>query len=129
MTCPTTQYARSGDVHIAYQIVGDGPIDVILVQGFISKLEIHLADPGPTHLFNRFGGFAQMTLFDKRNFGLFERVADMPDLQTRMDDVLTVMDAVESRQAVLIGVSEGGPMSTLFAAPYPDRALLLEARP
>ena len=125
MTRADTHYARSGDVHIAYQVVGDGPIDVVFVQGFISNLEIHWEDPGLTHLFNRLGGFARLILFDKRGSGLSDRVGDMPNLETRMDDVRAVMDAAGSRQAVLIGASEGGPMSILFGATYPDRTRAL----
>ena len=116
MVRPETKYARSGDVHIAYQVVGGGPIDVVFVQGFISNLEVHWEDPGLTHLFNRLGSFARLIVFDKRGSGLSDRVSDMPNLETRMDDVRAVMDAAGSKRAVLIGASEGGPMSILFAA-------------
>ncbi len=121
MTRPETRYARSGDVHIAYQTVGGGPIDVVFVQGFISNLEVQWEEPGLTHLFNRLSGFSRLIVFDKRGSGLSDRVSDMPDVETRMDDVRAVMDAAGSRQAVLIGASEGGPMSILFAATYPER--------
>jgi pimeloyl-ACP methyl ester carboxylesterase/DNA-binding CsgD family transcriptional regulator len=122
---PETHYARSGDVHIAYQVVGGGPIDVVFVQGFISNLETQWEDPGLTHLFNRLASFSRLIIFDKRGSGLSDRGADMPDLQTRMDDVRAVMDAAGSRQAVLIGASEGGPMSILFAGTYPERTRAL----
>jgi pimeloyl-ACP methyl ester carboxylesterase/DNA-binding CsgD family transcriptional regulator len=122
---PETKYARSGDVHIAYQVVGDGPIDVVFVQGFISNLEVHWEDPGLTHLFNRLGSFARLIVFDKRGSGLSDRVTDMPNLETRMDDVRAVMDAANSERAALIGASEGGPMSILFAATYPERTRAL----
>jgi pimeloyl-ACP methyl ester carboxylesterase len=122
---PETKYARSGDVHIAYQVLGSGPIDIVFVQGFISNLEVQWEDPGLSHLFSRLGAFARLIVFDKRGSGLSDRVNDMPDLETRMDDVRAVMDAAGSRQAALIGASEGGPMSILFAATYPDRTRAL----
>jgi pimeloyl-ACP methyl ester carboxylesterase/DNA-binding CsgD family transcriptional regulator len=122
---PETRYARSADVHIAYQVVGNGPIDIVFVQGFISNLEVQWEDPGLTHLFNRLGAFARLIVFDKRGSGLSDRVSDMPNLETRMDDVRAVMDAAGSQQAALIGASEGGPMSILFAATYPQRTRAL----
>ncbi|HKM65297.1 MAG TPA: alpha/beta fold hydrolase [Acidisphaera sp.] len=125
MIRPDTHYARSGDIHIAYQVVGDGPIDVVFVQGFISNLETQWEEPGLTHLFNRLASFSRLIIFDKRGSGLSDRVTDMPDLETRMDDVRAVMDAAGSRQAVLLGASEGGPMSILFAATYPQRTRAL----
>jgi pimeloyl-ACP methyl ester carboxylesterase/DNA-binding CsgD family transcriptional regulator len=125
MLRPETRYARSGDVHIAYQVVGDGPFDIVFVQGFISNLEVHWEDPGLSHLFNRLGSISRFIVFDKRGSGLSDRVNDMPDLETRMDDVRAVMDAAGSREAALIGASEGGPMSILFAATYPQRTRAL----
>ncbi len=125
MLRPETRYARSGGVHIAYQVLGNGPIDVVFVQGFISNLEVQWEDPGLNHLFSRLGAFSRLILFDKRGSGLSDRMTDMPDLQTRMDDVRAVMDAAGSRQAALIGASEGGPMSILFAATYPERTRAL----
>ena len=125
MLRPETRYAKSGDVHIAYQVVGGGPIDIVFVQGFISNLEVHWEDPGLTHLFNRLGAFSRLIVFDRRGSGVSDRVSDMPNLETRMDDVRAVMDAVESERAVLIGGSEGGPMSILFAATYPLRTQAL----
>ncbi len=125
MLRPETRYAKSGDVHIAYQVLGHGPFDVVFVQGFISNLEVHWEDPGLCHLFSRLGSFSRLVLFDKRGSGLSDRVTDMPDLQTRMDDVRAVMDATGSQQAALIGASEGGPMCILFAATYPERTRAL----
>ena len=125
MIRPETKYARSGDVHIAYQVIGDGPIDIVFVQGFISNLEVQWEDPGLTHLFNRLGSFARLIVFDKRGSGLSDRTIDMPNLETRMDDVRAVMDAAGSEKAALIGASEGGPMSILFAATYPQRTSAL----
>ena len=125
MPRPQTRYARSGDVHIAYQVMGSGPIDIVFVQGFISNLEIHWEHPGLAHLFTRLAAFARLIVFDKRGSGLSDRTTGMPDLETRMDDVRAVMDAAGSEQAVLMGASEGGPMSILFAATYPERTRAL----
>src|ERR1700722_8661937 len=125
MLRPETRYARSGDVHIAYQVVGDGPFDIVFVQGFISNLEVHWEDPGLSHLFNRLGSISRFIVFDKRGSGLSDPGNDMPDLETGMDDVRAVMDAAGSREAALIGASEGGPMSILFAATYPQRTRAL----
>ncbi len=125
MIPPETHYAHSGSVHIAYQVVGDGPFDIVFVQGFLSNLEVQWEDPGLTHLFNRLGAFARVIIFDKRGSGLSDRGTEMPDLETRMDDVRAVMDAARSKQAALIGGSEGGPMSILFAATYPERTRAL----
>ena len=120
-----TRYAKSGDVHIAYQVVGHGPIDIVFVQGFISNLEVQWEDPGLSHLLNRLSCFGRLILFDKRGSGLSDRVAAMPTLETRMDDVRAVMDAAGSRRAALIGASEGGPLSILFGATYPARTRAL----
>ena len=127
MQTPTTRYAKSGEVRIAYQVVGHGPVDLVFVPGFISNLEIHWEDPGFSHLLQRLGAFARVIQFDKRGTGLSDRVDThhLPSLETRMDDVRAVMDAAGSRRAVLLGASEGGPMSILFAATYPERTRAL----
>jgi pimeloyl-ACP methyl ester carboxylesterase/DNA-binding CsgD family transcriptional regulator len=125
MSLPATRYAKSGDVHIAYQVVGEGPLDIVFVQGFISNLEVQWEEPGLAHLLNRLAAFSRLILFDKRGSGLSDRTAEMPDLPTRMDDVRAVMDAAGSSRAALIGASEGGPMSILFAATYPERTRAL----
>src|SRR5215467_5837099 len=129
VTQPSTHYARSGDVRIAYQVVGNGPIDLVFVPGFISNLDIHWEDPGYAHLLRRLGAFSRLIMLDKRGTGLSDRVDThhLPSLETRMDDVRAVMDAVGSQRAALLGASEGGPMAILFAATYPKRtrALLL----
>ncbi len=124
---PETHYAKSGDVHIAYQMVGDAPRDLILVPGFVSNIEVFWEDPAVARFFERLASFSRLILFDKRGTGLSDRVADLPNLETRMDDVRAVMDAVGSERAALCGISEGGPMCALFAATYPARtsALLL----
>jgi len=125
MARPDTRYARSGDVHIAYQVVGDGPVDIVFVQGFISNLEVQWEEPGLAHLLMRLASLGRLILFDKRGSGLSDRVTEAPDLETRMEDVRAVMDAAGSRRAVLIGGSEGGPMSILFAATHPERTAAL----
>ena len=119
------RYARSGDVSIAYQITGAGPLDLVLVPGFFSHLEIDWEHPGSARLFERLGSFVRLIRLDKRGSGLSDRAVGLPDLETRMEDVRAVMDAVGAETAVLLGYSEGGPMSVLFAATYPQRARAL----
>jgi pimeloyl-ACP methyl ester carboxylesterase len=119
------RYARSGDVNIAYQVTGDGPFDLVLVHGFFSHLEIDWELPALAHFHDRLGSFARLIRFDKRGTGLSDRGVGLPDFETRMDDVRAVMDAVGSDSAALCGYSEGGPMSVLFAATYPDRVRAL----
>ena len=127
MRPPQTRYAASGTVRIAYQVVGQGPLDLVFVPGFISNLEVHWEDAGYSHLLQRLATFARLILLDKRGTGLSDRVDanHLPSLETRMDDVRAVMDAVGSRRAALLGASEGAPMSTLFAATYPERTRAL----
>jgi pimeloyl-ACP methyl ester carboxylesterase len=118
---PQTHYARSGDINIAYQVVGDGPIDLILVPGAISHVEMIHELPGVSSNLQRLARFARIINFDKRGQGLSDRVSGVPALEERMDDVRAVMDAVGSRRTVLMGFSEGSAMSVLFSATYPDR--------
>jgi pimeloyl-ACP methyl ester carboxylesterase/DNA-binding CsgD family transcriptional regulator len=127
MTSPETRYAKSGDVRIAYQVIGNGPIDLVFVPGFLSNLEVHWEDPGYSHLLRRLGTFTRLIQFDKRGTGLSDRVdnRDLPSLETRMDDVRAVMDAAGSGRAALLGASEGAPMAILFAATYPERTRAL----
>jgi pimeloyl-ACP methyl ester carboxylesterase len=126
---PETHYAKSGDVHIAYQIMGSGPFDLVLVPGFITHLDIQLENAWCLRFFERLASFCRLILVDKRGTGLSDRVTAMPTLEERMDDVRAVMDAVGSKQAALVGYSEGGPMCVLFSATYPERtsALVLYA--
>jgi pimeloyl-ACP methyl ester carboxylesterase/DNA-binding CsgD family transcriptional regulator len=118
-----TRYARSGNVRIAYQAIGQGFFDMIFVPGFISNLELHWEEPGYARLLRRFATFSRLIQFDKRGTGLSDRVdpEHLPDLETRMDDVRAVMDAAGSGRATLFGASEGAPMAMLFAATYPQR--------
>ncbi|MFN7924501.1 MAG: alpha/beta fold hydrolase [Bryobacteraceae bacterium] len=122
---PVTRYARSGDFDIAYQVIGNGPIDVVFVMGWVSHLEYFWKEPSFARFLRKIASFSRLILFDKRGTGLSDRVPlnQLPTLEQRMDDVRTVMEAVGSKQAVLVGVSEGGPMSALFAATYPEKTL------
>jgi len=122
---PETHYARSGDVNIAYQTVGDGPFDIVFVMGWISHLDYFWEEPSFAAFLRRLASFSRLILFDKRGTGLSDRGGALPTLEQRMDDVRAVMDAVGSRTAALFGVSEGGPMCALFAATYPERTRAL----
>lgn len=124
---PETQYVQNGDVNIAYQVVGEGDLDVVFVMGWVSHLEYFWKEPHFAQFLNRLASFSRLILFDKRGTGLSDRVplSELPTLEQRMEDVHAVMDAVGSEKAVLIGVSEGGPMCSLFAATYPERTTAL----
>jgi class 3 adenylate cyclase len=117
---PTTQYARSGDLSIAYQVVGDGPIDVVWVPGFVSHVELLWEIPPAARMIERLASFARLIMFDKRGTGLSDPVDGSPTLEERIDDLRAVMDAAGSHQAAIVGVSEGVPMSILFAATHPE---------
>ena len=118
---PNTRYALSGDVNIAYQTMGDGPIDLILVPGIVSHVEFGHEWPSYTAFLRRLATFARVVTFDKRGQGLSDRVAGAPSLEERVDDVRAIMDDIGSRRAVVIGFSEGAAMSAFFAAAYPER--------
>lgn len=122
---PETRYAKSGDVHVAYQVVGKGPLDLVLVPGWMSNIDVFWEEPAIDRFFKRLATFARLILFDKRGTGLSDRISDMPTLEVRMEDVRAVMDAVHSERAALFGYSEGGPMCALFAATYPTRTTAL----
>ncbi len=124
---PETMYARSGDVNIAYQVIGDAPLDLVFVMGWVSHLEYFWREPNFARFLMRLASFSRLILFDKRGTGLSDRVPihQLPTLEQRMDDVRAVMDAVGSERAALCGVSEGGPMCSLFAATYPEKTLAL----
>jgi pimeloyl-ACP methyl ester carboxylesterase len=127
MKPPQVRYAKSGDKHIAYQAVGEGPIDLVLVHGWVSHVELMWDEPSVARFHERLAGFSRLILFDKRGTGLSDKVAEneLPTLEQRMDDVRAVLDAVGSRRAALMGISEGGPMCALFAATYPERTSAL----
>ena len=122
---PETKYAKSGDVHIAYQVFGSGPFDLVLTPGAVSHQDLSWEEPHLVRYFRRLASFCRLIKFDKRGTGLSDRVAGTTTLEERMDDVRAVMDAAGSERAALVGVSEGGPMSILFAATYPDRTSAL----
>ncbi len=124
---PETRYARSGDVSIAYQVVGEGPFDVVVVPGLVSHVELAWETPPWSTIFRRLASFSRLIVFDKRGTGMSDRVSGAPTLETRMDDVRAVMDAAGSPRAALVGISEGTAMSLLFAATYPERTVALVA--
>lgn len=117
---PTTSYALNGDVNIAYQVMGEGPIDIVMVPGVVSHIEFQHELPGYTAFLRRLATFARVIAFDKRGQGLSDRIIGAPSLEQRMDDVRAVMEAAGSRRAAMLGFSEGCAMSALFAATYPE---------
>jgi class 3 adenylate cyclase len=129
MGMPETRYARSGDVMIAYQVLGEGPFDVVIVPGAVSHVELQWEAAGSAALRRGLAEHARLIVFDKRGSGLSDRIAGAPTLEERSDDIRAVMDAAGSDRAALFGVSEGVPMSVVFAASYPERvsALVLYA--
>jgi len=124
---PRTRYARSGDVHLAYQVVGEGPLDLIFVHGWVSNVEYGWEVPPLARFLNRLASFSRLILFDRRGTGMSDRVPDreLPTLEQRIEDIRTVMDAVGSARAAIFGFSEGGNMSVLFAATWPERTVAL----
>jgi len=124
-TMPTTKYAKSGDVHIAYQVVGEGAQNLVLVPGWVSHIEYAWEDPSLSHFLRRLASFSRLILLDRRGTGLSDRVNELPSLEQRMDDVRAVMDAAGVERAALFGLSEGGPMCLTFAATYPHRTSAL----
>jgi pimeloyl-ACP methyl ester carboxylesterase len=122
-----TKYARSGDIHIAYQVLGRGPLDLVYVPGWVSHVELAWEEPTLARFLRRFASFSRLITFDKRGTGLSDRVPNdqLPTLEERMDDLRAVMDAVGSERAALLGVSEGGNLCALFAATYPERTTAL----
>jgi len=120
-----TRYAKSGNVHIAYQVVGDGPMDIVYAPGMLSHLDLQWEDRATARFYNRLAAIGRLILFDKRGTGLSDRDVGMPTLEERMDEIRSVMDAAGSERAALIGYSDGGVMSTLFSVTYPERTLAL----
>jgi class 3 adenylate cyclase/pimeloyl-ACP methyl ester carboxylesterase len=118
---PETRYAKSGDVSIAYQVLGDGPFDLVFAPGSVSNLEFGWEEPTLERFYHRLASFCRLIIFDKRGTGVSDRVSGVPDLETRMDDVRAIMDAVGSERAAVLGYSEGAAMAALFAATYPQR--------
>jgi pimeloyl-ACP methyl ester carboxylesterase len=122
---PETRYAKSGDINIAYQVLGNGPVDLIYVPGWVTHLEYGWEEPSLARFYRELASFSRLILFDKRGTGLSDQSANLPTLEQRMDDVRAVMEAVDSERAVVFGMSEGGNMAMLFAATYPERTIAL----
>src|SRR5262245_22969058 len=120
---PRVHYAHSGSVNLAYQVVGSGPIDLVFVMGWVSHLEYFWTEPSFARFLTGLASMTRLIIFDKRGTGLSDPVpvSQLPTLEQRMDDVRAVMEAAGSERAVLLGISEGGPLCTLFAATYPER--------
>jgi class 3 adenylate cyclase len=118
-------YAKHGEVCIAYRVVGDGPVDVLMVPGFVTHLDLQWTLPEIAAMYRRLGSFSRFIIFDKPGVGISDPIAHVPTLEERMEDVHAVLDAVGSKRAALFGFSEGGPMSVLFAATYPERVTAL----
>ena len=127
MTAPQTKYAKSGDVHIAYQVVGEGPFDLVVIPGWISHIDLWWEEPAFARFFQRLASFSRVIVFDKRGTGLSDPVplTQLPTLEERADDVRAVMDAAGSERAALVTISEGGDLGLLFAASHPDRTRAL----
>ena len=129
---PETRYARSGDLHIAYQVVGEGPIDLVYVPSWISQVEHYWEEPVVAGYFERLASFSRLILFDRRGSGLSDPVPSAPTLEEQIDDVVAVMDAASSEQAAIFALLDGGAMAALFAATHPERTnalVLYEAMP
>lgn len=126
---PRTRYAKSSGLNIAYQVYGEGPRNLVFVPGFVTHLDLMWENPAMAESARRYSAFAQVVQFDKRNTGLSDRTATVPTLEERMDDIRAVMDHAGVESAVVLGVSEGGPLAVLFAATYPERveALVLSS--
>ena len=122
---PETKYAKSGPVSVAYQVTGSGDIDLVLVPGFVSHVEVAWEEPALARFLMRLGSFSRLIVFDKRGTGMSDPVASPPSIDQRMDDITAVMDAAGSDRAAVFGVSEGGTLSLLFADAHPERAQAL----
>jgi pimeloyl-ACP methyl ester carboxylesterase len=125
ISLPETRYAKSGDTYVAYQVMGNGPFDLVLVPGFITHLDMQMEQPLYASFMAALASFCRLIRFDKRGTGLSDRLKAIPTLEERMDDVRAVMDGAGSTRAALLGFSEGGPMSMVFAATYPQRTSAL----
>src|ERR671922_728887 len=121
MPSPKTSYAKSGDVNVAYQVLGEGPLDLVYVWGWLSHLDLQWTEPTVASFLHRLASFCRLIMFDKRGTGLSDPVGAAPTFDERMDDIRAVMDAAGSERAALLGFSEGAALSVLFAATCPDR--------
>jgi len=125
MEAPETRYTLSGDVNIAYQVVGEGPLDLVFIPSLTHHVELVWENPPQAWFFTRLASISRLLLFDKRGTGMSDRFGAAPTLEARMDDIRAVMDAAGSERAVLVGLGEGGPLCALFAATYPERTTAL----
>ena len=123
-----TRYARSGDLNIAYQVLGDGPIDLVWAPGYMSHLEQNQWWPAYASFLERLASFSRLIMFDRRGTGLSDRILALGSFEEMMDDIRAVMDAAGSERAALFGGAEGGPMCALFAATFPERTSALDPR-
>ena len=122
---PQTRYAKSGPVSVAYQVLGEGPVDLVLVPGFVSHVEVAWEEPTLARFLTRLASFSRLIVFDKRGTGMSDPVAGPPSMDERMEDIGAVMDAAGSDRATMLGISEGGTLSLLFGAAHPERARAL----
>ena len=118
---PETKYAKSGAIHIAYQVVGDGPTDLVLITGLFSHIEHQWEEPSFARFLERLASFSRLIVFDARGAGLSDRAPALPPMEDQMDDILAVQDAAGSASAAFFGISQAGPMAILFAASHPER--------
>jgi len=122
---PQTHYAKNGSVSVAYQVLGEGPLDLVYIPGWVSNIEIFWEDPAYARFLKRLASFSRLIVFDQQGTGLSDRVSEIPGLEVRMNDVGAVLEAVGSTRTALLGSSEGGVMAALFAATYPERVSAL----
>jgi pimeloyl-ACP methyl ester carboxylesterase len=122
---PDTRYAKSGDVHVAYQVFGEGPVNLVVAPGFVSNIDNYWNEPEFARWLLRLASYARVVMFDKRGTGMSDQVTELPGLDQRMDDLRAVMDAASMDQAAVFGFSEGGTLAALFAATYPERCRAL----
>src|SRR5438105_13362885 len=120
VSLPVTNYARSGDVSIAYQLLGDGPLDLVFVHGFVGNMDVQAENPQHEAFFEQLASVGRVIRFDRRGTGLSDRVREVPTLEARMDDLRAVMDAAKSRRAAMVTTFEDGSMSMVYVATYPD---------
>jgi len=125
MGSPVTSFAKSGGLHIAYQVVGDGPADLIFIPALFNHVESYWEEPSVARFLHRLASFSRLIIFDKRGTGMSDRVPGTPGLEERIDDVTAVLEAVGSRRTALFGISEGGSIAALFAATYPEAVAAL----
>jgi pimeloyl-ACP methyl ester carboxylesterase len=125
MMQPATRYAKSGDIRIAYQVFGEGPVNVVIAPPFVSSIEAYWDEPNAARWLLRLGSYARVVMLDKRGTGMSDAVTELPDLDERIDDIRAAMDAAGMERAAMVGMSEGGPVAALFAATYPQRCRAL----